>query len=219
MSSSSAPICRYLGHADYESVLQAMQRFTEQRDSGQADEIWIVEHDPVYTLGRAGNRANLLNVENIPVVQVDRGGDVTYHGPGQLVVYLLADIKRLDMSVRQVVNAIEASIVDYLASLGIESQARADAPGVYVEGRKIASLGLRVRRGCCYHGLAMNIDMDMSPWAGINACNLGVPITQISELLDNAPTFSEAAQAVSNTLAKKLGYSELINTDSNLFYE
>ena len=106
-----------------------------------------------------------------------------------------------------------------MASLGIESQARADAPGVYVEGRKIASLGLRVRRGCCYHGLAMNVDMDMSPWAGINACNLGVPITQISELLDNAPTFSEAAQAVSNTLAKKLGYSELINTDSNLFYE
>ena len=196
-----------------------MQNFTEQRGPDQVDEIWVVQHPPVYTLGRAGNRANLLNIADIPVVQVDRGGDVTYHGPGQLVVYLLSDIKRLDKSVRQIVNAIENSIVEYLASLGIGSEARADAPGVYVRGSKIASLGLRIRRGCSYHGLALNVDMDMTPWSGINACDLGVPITQISDLLDNAPPLPIVANALTSALANQIGYTNLITADSDLSYE
>ena len=212
-------ICRNIGFADYQPVLEAMQSFTEQRGPDQIDEIWVVQHPPVYTLGRAGNRANLLNVLDVPVVQVDRGGDVTYHGPGQVVVYLLADIKRLDKSVRQIVNAIEQSIVNYLSTLGIAAIARADAPGVYVEGSKIASLGLRIRRGCSYHGLALNVEMDMTPWSGINACDLGVPITQISDLLDNAPPLSEVSQALIESLVTQIGYNSLITAESELSYE
>ena len=196
-----------------------MQSFTEQRGPDQVDEIWVVQHPPVYTLGRAGNRANLINIADIPLVQVDRGGDVTYHGPGQLVIYLLADIKRLDKSVRQIVNAIEKSVVEYLVSLGIHSEARADAPGVYVAGSKIASLGLRIRRGCSYHGLALNVDMDMTPWAGINACDLGVPITQMANLLDNAPPLPIVAEALTSELANQIGYTKLIKADSDLSYE
>lgn len=199
-------ICRELGLVDYQTTLQAMQDFTERRSAETPDELWLLQHNPVYTLGRKGNRTNLINVGDIPVVQVDRGGDVTYHGPGQLVVYLLLDIKRLDRGVRDIVSLIEDSIVTYLSSLGIASAARADAPGVYVEGKKIASLGLRIRRGCSYHGLALNMDMDMDPWAGINACDLGVPITQISDLRDNAPPISIAATELAAILARRLGY-------------
>lgn len=202
-------LCRHLGLVDYQSTFEAMQEFTRKRQVGTADEIWVLQHNPVYTLGRKGNRTNLINVSDIPVVQVDRGGDVTYHGPGQLVLYLMADIKRLNMGVREVVSAIEQSIVDYLASLGIESAPRADAPGVYVGESKIASLGLRISRGRSYHGLALNLDMDMSPWSGINACDLGVPITQVADLLDNAPPFNEAASKLSSILARHLGYSGL----------
>lgn len=183
-----------------------MQDYTDQRSEQTADEVWVLQHHPVYTLGRKGNRTNLINVADIPVVQVDRGGDVTYHGPGQLVVYLLLDIKRLDKGVREIVTAIEDSIVEYLANLGIEAAARSDAPGVYVDEAKIASLGLRIRRGCSYHGLALNLDMDMSPWSGINACDLGVPITQISELLDNVPPADSVANDFTAVLAKRLGY-------------
>lgn len=199
--------CRHLGLVDYHSTFQAMQDYTDQRSEQTADELWVLQHQPVYTLGRKGNRTNLINVADIPVVQVDRGGDVTYHGPGQLVVYLLLDIKRLDKGVREIVTAIEESIVEYLAGLGIDAGARSDAPGVYVDGAKIASLGLRIRRGCSYHGLALNLDMDMSPWAGINACDLGVPITQISELLDNAPSKDSVATEFTAVLAKRLGYN------------
>ena len=207
-------ICRHLGLVDYQSTLQAMQEFTEQRTEKTTDEFWLLQHNPVYTLGRKGNRSNLINVSDVPVVQVDRGGDVTFHGPGQLVVYLLVDIKRLGKNVRQVVSAIEASIVAYLASLGIESAARSDAPGVYVQGAKIASLGLRISRGCSYHGLALNLDMDMSPWKGINACDLGVPITQISELLDNAPPIETAATDLAAILADNLGANILVAAES-----
>lgn len=183
-----------------------MQQFTEERTEKTPDELWVLQHNPVYTLGRKGNRGNLINIADIDVVQADRGGDVTYHGPGQLVVYLLLDIKRLDKGVREIVSAIEESIVGYLASLGIESVARKDAPGVYVGSAKIASLGLRIRRGCSYHGLAINVDMDMLPWSGINACDLGVPITQLSDLLDNAPPIDDVATEFVAVLAQSLGY-------------
>ena len=204
-----------MGLVDYSSTFQAMQEFSQSREEDTPDEIWVLQHQPVYTLGRKGNRSNLINVSDIPVVQVDRGGDVTYHGPGQLVVYLMADIKRLDMGVREVVSAIEQSIVDYLASLGIESAPRADAPGVYVGESKIASLGLRISRGRSYHGLALNLDMDMSPWSGINACDLGVPITQVGDLLDNAPPMNKAASELSSILAKRLGFSGLVEEAGN----
>ncbi len=212
-------IVRDLGLVDYQPVFDAMQSFTERRAHWQIDELWCLQHKPVYTLGRAGNRTNLLDVKDVPVVQVDRGGDVTFHGPGQLVIYLLTDIKRLDKNVRQVVSAIEESIIDYLSGLGIESSARSDAPGVYVEGKKIASLGLRVRRGCTYHGLALNWDMDMSPWKGINACDLGVPITQLSELLDNVPPISSVATDLTKLLTGRLGYNYLLESESDLSYE
>lgn len=212
-------VVRDLGLVDYQPIFDAMQSFSESRADGQIDELWCLQHNPVYTLGRSGNRTNLLDVKDIPVVQVDRGGDVTYHGPGQLVIYLLADIKRLEKNVRQVVSAIEESIVEYLAILGIESTARSDAPGVYVDGKKIASLGLRVRRGSTYHGLALNWDMDMSPWRGINACDLGVPITQLSELLDNVPPIASVATELTKLLTDRLGYNNLLEAESNLSYE
>lgn len=204
-------ISRHLGLVDYPSSFQSMQEFTEQRSETTPDELWVLQHNPVYTLGRKGNRTNLINVSDVPVVQVDRGGDVTYHGPGQLIIYLLLDIKRLNIGVREVVTAIEESIVEYLAQLGINSSARSDAPGVYVDNAKIASLGLRIRKGCSYHGLALNIDMDMSPWAGINACDLGVPITQIIDLLDNAPSIDTVAYQLPTILAKRLGYQRAVS--------
>jgi lipoyl(octanoyl) transferase len=204
-------VYRDLGLVDYQTTLKSMQDFTEQRTENTADELWVLQHNPVYTLGRKGNRTNLINVGQVPVVQVDRGGDVTYHGPGQLVVYLLVDIKRIDKSVRELVSAIEASIVEYLANLGITAAARRDAPGVYVAGEKIASLGLRIRRGCSYHGLALNIDMDMTPWRGINACDLGVPITQINDLLDNAPPINTVASELATILAHCIGYKEIVS--------
>lgn len=219
MEGAKEIVVRDLGLVDYQPVFNAMQRFSETRTDLQIDELWCLQHNPVYTLGRSGNRTNLLDVKDIPVIQVDRGGDVTFHGPGQLVIYLLADIKRLDKNVRQVVSAIEESIVEYLAGLGIESTARSDAPGVYVDGKKIASLGLRVRRGSTYHGLALNWDMDMSPWAGINACALGVPITQLSELLDNVPPISSVALELTKLLTDRLGYNYLLDAESELSYD
>lgn len=152
---------RHLGRQDYESVWHAMQEYTDNRDETSRDELWIVEHPPVFTQGQAGKSEHILNPGDIPVIQVDRGGQVTYHGPGQLVAYPLLDIKRLKIGVRQLVTDIEQSIVKMLALYGIEAYPKADAPGVYVEERKIASLGLRIRKGCSFHGLALNVDMDM----------------------------------------------------------
>ena len=202
-----ALIVRYLGCVDYTTSYQAMRQLTDQRDKNTADEIWFLEHYPVFTQGQAGKAEHLLMPGDIPVVQSDRGGQVTYHGPGQITGYLMVDLKRLGLGVRDLVTLIEASLVATLAHWGIAASARPGAPGVYVSsGEKIGSLGLRVRRGCSYHGLNFNIDMDLEPWDRINPCGLGVPMTQLSDLVDNAPSVIEVAEYMADVLADKLGY-------------
>ena len=174
---------RELGRVEYEPTWRAMQRFTDARAADTDDEIWLLEHPPVFTLGMAGRREHLLDPGDIPVIQVDRGGQVTYHGPGQLVVYLLMDLRRAGWGVRDVVSALERAVIDYAATLGIAAQCRREAPGVYVAGRKLASVGLRIRRGASYHGLALNVAMDLSPFGRINPCGYaGLEMTQLAEL-------------------------------------
>ncbi|EKF75795.1 lipoyl-[acyl-carrier protein]-protein-n-lipoyltransferase [Alcanivorax hongdengensis A-11-3] len=173
-------LVRYFPTVDYPTCWQAMRDFTDRRDDNRTDELWVLEHPPVFTLGQAGKPEHVLNAGNIPVVQSDRGGQVTYHGPGQTVIYLMLDIRRLGLGSRGLVNAIEAGIIDFLASQGIQARNRDDAPGVYVDGAKIASLGLRIRRGASYHGLAINRDMDLAPWQRINPCgHVGQPMTTL----------------------------------------
>lgn len=176
-------IIRQLGLQPWEPVSQAMHRFTDQRDAHTSDEIWLVEHHPVFTQGQAGKTEHLLMPGDIPVMQSDRGGQVTYHGPGQQVMYVMIDIKRRKMGVRQLVTAIEDTVVNSLAALGIAAAAKADAPGVYVGEKKICSLGLRIRHGCSFHGLALNVNMDLTPFLRINPCGYaGMEMTQVSAL-------------------------------------
>lgn len=176
-------IVRDLGRTAYGPVFEAMRSYTDARTPDAADELWLTEHDPVFTQGQAGKAEHVLAPGDIPVVQSDRGGQVTYHGPGQITGYLLFDIRRLGVSVRQLVRGIEAAVVATLAGYGVDAAGRPDAPGVYVDGAKIASLGLRVRRGCSYHGLALNVDMDLEPFSRINPCGLlGTPVTQLADL-------------------------------------
>ena len=163
-------VVRSLGRRDYEPAWRAMQDFTDTRTPDTPDEIWFTEHEPVFTLGLNANREHLLAPGNIPVVQVDRGGQVTYHGPGQLMIYPLLDLKRAGLGVRDLVTGLEQSVVDLVGELGIAASARKDAPGVYVDGRKIASVGLRIRRGASFHGMALNIDVDLEPFSRINPC-------------------------------------------------
>ncbi len=174
---------RRLGRVDYEPTWHAMQEFTAGRTPETLDELWVVEHPPVFTLGQAGKREHILGDVGIPVVKIDRGGQVTYHGPGQVVIYLLLDLQRLKIKVRELVNAIEQAIIDFLAEQGTAAGRRPGAPGVYVGDAKIAALGLRIRNGCSYHGLALNVAMDLSPFAAINPCGYaGLRVTQTSEL-------------------------------------
>lgn len=176
-------VIRNLGLQDYTRIWQAMQQFTDQRNSDSVDEIWLLEHSPVFTQGQAGKAEHLLFPGEIPVVQVDRGGQVTYHGPGQLVAYVLLDIRRRNLGVRQLVTMLEQILIQLLAGHGIAANARPDAPGVYVNGAKIASLGLRVRKGCTFHGLALNVNMNMEPFSRINPCGYaGMQMVQSSEL-------------------------------------
>lgn len=192
-------ICR-LGLRPYREVWQAMRDYTEARDEGSEDQLWLVEHPPVYTQGLAGRAEHVLHADGIEVVQIDRGGQVTYHGPGQAVVYLLLDIRRAGVGIRALVTMIEQSVIDLLAAYGVPALARADAPGVYVRGEKIASLGLKVRRGCTYHGVALNVDMDLRPFLGINPCGMaGLHMTQLA---DHGITLSsdEAALALATHL-------------------
>lgn len=172
-----------LGRQDYVPVWQAMREFTANRDHNSCDQIWLVEHPPVFTQGRGGRPEHLLDVGDIPVVQTDRGGQVTYHGPGQLVVYPLIDLKRRGLGVRRMVNMLEQAVVTLLAAHQIRAYARRDAPGVYVDDAKVASLGLRVRHGACYHGLSLNVAMDLSPFARINPCGYaGMTVTDMQAL-------------------------------------
>ncbi|WP_108125980.1 lipoyl(octanoyl) transferase LipB [Saccharospirillum mangrovi] len=183
---SAEVLIRDLGRAEYLPTWHTMQRSTEQREAGSQDEIWLVEHERVFTQGQAGKPEHLLMPGDIPVVQADRGGQVTYHGPGQLVAYVLLDLKRLGSDVRRLVSALEDSIVDLLAEQGVTAAARPDAPGVYVGERKICSLGLRIKRGFSYHGLALNLDMDLEPFQRINPCGYqGMEMTQLADFMSD----------------------------------
>jgi lipoyl(octanoyl) transferase len=203
---------RRLGLADYEPVWRAMQAFTDSRDQNSIDELWLVQHPPVFTQGQAGKAEHLLAPGNIPVVQVDRGGQVTYHGPGQIVAYPLVDIRRKGIGVKDFVCRIEQSIITVLNGCGIAGERIPGAPGIYVDGEKIASLGLRVRRGCTFHGLAFNIDMDLEPFQRINPCGYtGLQVTCLSRL--TAVDFTEAEDRLVDSLARQLGYSEISTTE------
>lgn len=201
-------VVRHLGLVEYQPTLEAMRQLTRERDEHTADEIWLLQHPKVFTQGQAGKAEHLLAPGDIPVLQVERGGQVTYHGPGQLVAYLMLDLRRLDLGVRELVTAMEQSLVELLAGYAIEAAPKADAPGVYVAGDKIASLGLRVSRGCSFHGLALNVDMDMAPFLRINPCGYaGLKMVQMRDLLATPPAFDEVAQRLEQVLRKRLGYA------------
>ncbi|MCK5002108.1 MAG: lipoyl(octanoyl) transferase LipB [Gammaproteobacteria bacterium] len=205
-------LVRHLGLQEYEPTWQAMQQFTDARDKNTEDEIWLLQHPRIFTLGKAGKQEHLLNTGDIPVVKVDRGGQVTYHAPGQLIAYIMLDLNRLNMGVRELVTRLENAIINVLSEYGISAESRRDAPGVYVEGRKIAALGLRVRRGFCFHGLALNVDMDLEPFARINPCGYeGLEITQISDLVEGV-NFDVVSQQLLSHLKQQLKYSEFVNT-------
>lgn len=192
-----------LGHAPYEDVFAQMQAFTNARTAETADEIWLVEHPPVFTQGLAGKEEHLLMPGDIPVVASDRGGQVTYHGPGQIVVYPLLDIQRLRIGPKSLVRGIEQVLIDYLAELGISAARRDGAPGVYVNQAKIASLGLRIRRRCCYHGLSLNLDMNLEPFQRINPCGYaGLQMTQVAEHCP-APAVFAAGEALARGLIEE----------------
>ncbi|MCH5518007.1 lipoyl(octanoyl) transferase LipB [Pseudomonas syringae] len=199
---------RDLGLIDYETAWRAMKRFTDERGREAADEVWLVQHPPVFTQGQSGKAEHLLLPGNIPVVQVDRGGQVTYHGPGQLVAYLMLDVRRLGFGVRDLVTRIENTLIALLADYGVKAAAKADAPGVYVDGAKIASLGLRIRNGCSFHGLALNVDMDLEPFRRINPCGYaGLAMTQLSDQAGQIE-FSEVSARLRAQLVKHLDYAE-----------
>ncbi len=202
-------VIRQLGRRDYEGVWHAMQDYTDSRNSDSNDEIWLVEHNPVFTQGQAGKEEHLLFPGDIPVVKVDRGGQVTYHGPGQLVAYFLIDIKRLKIGVRNLVTFIEQSLVELLKQHDIAAYPKSDAPGVYVDEKKIASLGLRIRKGCSFHGLALNIDMDLSPFQRINPCGYaGLEMVQMNQF--GGPfKHNQIEQALMLIVAKHLGFDKL----------
>jgi len=199
-------IIRQLGRRDYLPTWQAMREFTDSRTDQTPSELWIVEHPPVFTQGQAGKAEHLLGPGDIPVVQTDRGGQVTYHGPGQLVIYVLISLREAGIGIRRLVTAMEQSIIGLLREHGVDAEARKDAPGVYVDGRKIASLGLRVRRGCTYHGLALNVSNDLEPFLRINPCGYaGLEVTSTTRL---GITDEQAvlADELAHRLASALGY-------------
>ncbi len=198
------PTVKYLGRVDYEPTFQAMQAFTASRTAATPDELWIVEHPPVYTLGQAGKPEHILRDVGIPLVRIDRGGQVTYHGPGQVVIYLLLDLARLKIKVRELVTAIEQAVIDLLGSYGVTAERRDGAPGVYVGAAKVAALGLRIRNGCSYHGVSLNVDMDLTPFDAINPCGYpGLQVVQTKDL--NIPlTAGEAGEQLSQQLLLQL---------------
>lgn len=208
MSSPSTPVrIRRLGMVDYQTTFDEMRHFTEQRSADTPDEIWLLEHPSVFTQGMNGKPEHLLNPGDIPVIQVDRGGQVTYHGPGQLVAYLLLDLRRRKLGVRQVVSAMEQAVIALLSDYDITAEARREAPGVYVDGNKIASLGLRVRRSCSYHGLSLNVDMDLEPFSRINPCGYrGLEVTQLRLL-----GIEDSLDAIGEKLLGKLRQHLILN--------
>ncbi|MDD5329863.1 MAG: lipoyl(octanoyl) transferase LipB [Sulfuricella sp.] len=201
-------LTRPLGRVDYLPAWRAMQDFTTARGPDTPDELWLLEHPPVYTLGLAGKPEHLLRATSIPVVKIDRGGQITYHGPGQAIAYLLLDLKRRNLGVKELVRRMEQAAIDVLAEYGVNGERRDKAPGVYVGGAKIAALGLRIRNGCCYHGISFNVDMDLAPFAAINPCGYaGLAVTQAK-----AHGIDDGLETINNKLAQHL--AELIATAS-----
>lgn len=184
----SVPKIKSLGLVEYEPIWRAMQQFTSQRTSTTPDEIWLLQHPPTFTQGQAGKPEHLLNAHEIPVVKIDRGGQITYHGPGQIVAYLMLDLRRWKINVRELVRLMEQAVIDLLAEHNIVARGREDAPGVYVKDAKIAALGLKIRNGCCYHGLSLNATMDMTPFSFINPCGYeGLQVTQLKDFGIHSP--------------------------------
>jgi lipoyl(octanoyl) transferase len=205
-------IIRHLGRQDYQPVWRDMQAFTDQRDADTADELWLVEHPPVFTQGLAGKAEHVLAAGDIPVIQVDRGGQITYHGPGQIVAYPLINLRRHGIGVKSLVHGIEQAIIDTVKLYGVEAARKENAPGVYVNGDKIASLGLRIRKACSFHGLAFNIDMDLEPFNRINPCGFsGLKVIQLSELADQVDISTVEQQLVA-ALCQQLNFTAQIET-------
>ncbi|MBD1572273.1 lipoyl(octanoyl) transferase LipB [Vibrio sp. S17_S38] len=209
---------RQLGKQDYAPVWQDMHKFTDERDDLTSDEVWLVEHNPVFTQGQAGKQEHLLNTGDIPVVQSDRGGQVTYHGPGQIVAYFLINLRRKKLGVRELVTHIENIVIETLSTFGIDSAARADAPGVYVDARKICSLGLRIRKGCSFHGLALNVNMDLTPFLRINPCGYaGMEMVQVKDV-DGPNNINEVEIVLMKKITELLGYDQVeYTTESKSF--
>lgn len=221
-------IVRHLGLQAYKPIWHAMSRFTDDRDEDTLDELWLVQHHPVFTQGQAGKAEHVLDPGDIPIVQSDRGGQVTYHGPGQLVIYPLINLRRRQLGVREMVTLLEQLAIDLFEHYGLDTYAKADAPGVYVskafaettdkikrpqenkQESKIASLGLRVRKGCCFHGMSINVDMDLSPFAKINPCGYaGMRVTQLKDELEQVPDIEMLKQTIIAQLANKLGVTQI----------
>lgn len=201
----AASLCvKHLGLVDYESTWHAMQTFTAQRNTDTPDELWLLQHPPVFTLGLAGKREHIFSTGDIPIIPVDRGGQVTYHGPGQVIAYVLLDLKRRGYGVRELVHRMEQALIDLLSAYDIQAERRFKAPGVYVAGRKIAALGLRIKQGRSYHGLALNVDMDLAPFLAINPCGYeGLEVTQLRTLrVDDSPAL--VAHKLTMQLEKQL---------------
>lgn len=195
---------KHLGQVDYEPTWRAMQDFTAARDESSADELWVLEHPPVFTLGQAGKREHLLQSTDIPVVPIDRGGQITYHGPGQVVIYVLVDLKRRGYGVKELVNRMEQAVIELLAEFGVTAERKPGAPGVYVSGAKIAALGLRIKQGRSYHGLAFNVNMDLAPFALINPCGYpGMAVTQARDL-GVAGSVAQIGEKLAGLLAKRI---------------
>ena len=206
--SNESPLIRHLGLAPYEPTWRAMQKFTDERQDATRDEIWFVEHPPVFTLGLNASREHLLAPGDIPVVQIDRGGQVTYHGPGQLMIYPLLNLRRLKLGVRDLVVALENGVIDYAANLRIAASGSRSAPGVYVEGAKLASIGLRIRRGACYHGMALNVSLDPRPFERINVCGFkDLRVTRLADLGVRSSVESVARELTPHLL-RQLGYAQ-----------
>lgn len=213
-------IIRQLGVQDYSPVYRVMKNTVDRRDNSSADEIWLLQHNPVFTQGQAGKAEHIVAPGTIPVVQSDRGGQVTYHGPGQITAYLLIDLKRRKIGVRDLVSLIEQAVVYTLNHWGVKASPRRDAPGVYVEnGKKIASLGLRIRKGHSYHGLNLNIAMDMTPWQRINPCGLGVEMTQLADLVNPVPGIQQVSDKLSEYLGRGLGTQDFQVITDHAFSE
>lgn len=202
----TTPLVRNLGICAYQEVWQKMREFTEQRDLETADEIWLLQHYPVFTQGQAGSAEHVLNSGNIPIIKTNRGGQVTYHGPGQLIVYPLINLQRIKLGVKQFVNILQQSVIQLLADYNIVAQVRIDAPGVYVNDAKICSIGLKIHRGCSYHGIALNVNMNLDPFTRINPCGIkNLKMVQISDYISNI-CFSDIEEKIVKYLVKNLGY-------------